>query len=244
MVRTIRNVLPSGDMILFPDPAARKLVWQLAYNALPSSDLQALTSFFAACSGPLHAFTFIDPTDNMLSASADLTNPAWDTSSFITVSGSAADPFGGSSAFVLTNAGQASALITQTLAIPAGDQYCFSLYVASAQASQLSLLRLGAASQAVNTYSVAAEWGRIVSAGSLSDAGETFTVGVQLSAGQQITLYGLQLEAQIAPSRYRFTTSNGGVYPAAHWGVDQLPVTAEAPDLFATAFTIETPIQD
>jgi len=58
--------------------------------------------------------------------------------------------------------------------------------------------------------------------------------------GQQVTVYGLQLEAQLQPSRYRPTRGMGGVYSNAHWAVDELPVMAQAPNLFSTSFSIET----
>lgn len=237
-------MLPSGDLILLPDPGASKLVWQLQYSALSPIDLQALTSLYQACAGPVHAFTFIDPADNMLASSAAFAAPAWNIPATITISSGASDPVGGTNASILTNTGQASQAVTQTLAIPAWYEYCFSLYAVSNQESTLTLTMQGAASQTANACSVGVNWSRIISTSALSDSSATLTVGIQLSAGQQVMVYGPQLEPQGAPSRYRSTASNGGVYPNAHWGADEFLVTAQAPNLFATAFTIETAIQD
>lgn len=237
-------MLPSGDLILLPDAGASKVVWQLQYSALSPPDLQALTSLYQACAGPVHSFTFIDPADNMLTSSAAFATPAWNVPSTIAISSGAPDPVGGTNAFVLTNTGQASQAVTQTLAVPAWYEYCFSLYVVSKQPSSLTLIRQGAASQTANACPVGANWSRIVSAGPLSDSSSTFTVGIELSAGQQVAIYGPQLEPQGAPSRYRSTTSNGGVYRNAHWGADEFLITAQAPNLFATAFVIETAVQD
>jgi hypothetical protein len=85
-------------------------------------------------------------------------------------------------------------------------------------------------------------WSRVVSSGQLNDPGTTFTVGISVPAGQRVELYGVQLEAQISPSRYRPTTHTAGVYSNAHWGVDELTVVAGAPNLFSTSFSIETAI--
>jgi hypothetical protein len=71
-----------------------------------------------------------------------------------------------------------------------------------------------------------------------------FSVAIRLAPGQQIQLYGPQLEAQLAPSRYRATARNGAVYAQAHWAVDDLVISAEAPNLFSTAFSIETSLQE
>jgi len=231
-------------MILLPDAAARRLVWQLAYSALSSSDLQLLTSLFAACAGTLRSFTFIDPTDNMLAFSTNLQAPVWSTSPQIVVRGGAPDPYGGTTAFVLTNNGQAVQTITQTLNVPAAYQYCFSIYAMSSASAQIVLSRQGSAAQAEATIPISSAWNRIAGAGVLNDLGTKLTVGVQLAPGQQVTVYGPQLEAQIAPSRYRPTAQKGGVYATAHWGLDQFPVTAQAPNLFATEFSIETAIED
>jgi len=241
LVRTIKNVLPSGDLLLLPDPSANMLVWRLAYKGLSAPDLASLKSFFTACVGPFHSFTYLDPTDNLLSSSSNFAALNWNISGSITVAGDVPDPAGGTSAFTITNTGQASGQITQMLLVPAAYQYCFSLYAISNQPSQVTLLRQGPTSQAIKACPVGTQWTRIVSEGALNESGTTFTVGIQLVAGQQITVYGLQLEAQVAPSLYR-PTQNGGVYTNAHWGTEQLSFTAQAPNLFATAFNIETAI--
>lgn len=242
IVRTIKNVLQDGSMILYSDPGGRHLVWQLSYVDLCASDADALQTHFKACAGPFHAFTFIDPTDNMLAWSSDLTNAAWQTSSLIHIAPGATDPTGGSAAFTVTNTGQATQEITQTLAVPANYQYCFSVYVLAAQESTISLFRQGVATQQNTNVPISQSWTRIVSSGALSDQGASFSVGITLAPGQQVELYGIQLEAQVAPSRYRPTSQVGGVYSNAHWAVSELNVTAEAPNLFATSFSIETTI--
>lgn len=242
LFRTIKNVLPDGNLYLFSDPGYSHLLWTLSYSGLSGSDLQTLQAHFAACNGPFHAFTFIDPADNMLLWSSDLTNSVWQSSSLIHIQANTADPFGGSTAFTITNNGQANQEFSQTIGVPAGYQYCFSVYLASVQPAVATLVRSGSSTTQSMSAPVSASWQRIVSSGQLSDSGTVFTVGLTLLPGQQLLVYGPQLEPQISPSSYRATTQTSGVYPNSHWSVEQLPIAATAPDLFSTAFTIETAV--
>lgn len=239
LARTIKNVLPDGSMVLFSDPDGAQLVWQLAYSELSDTDVQALENHFAACVGPFHAFTFVDPTDNMLASSSDLTVSPWVTPVSIHLNGGTPDPDGGTGAFTMTNTGQVYQGMTQTLQVPSGYQYCFSVYAMSAGPAAVTLVRQGAAATDQTSVAIGPSWTRLVSSGKLNDGGVGLTIGVSLAPGQQVQLYGPQLEAQVVPSRYR-PTGPGGVYVNAHWGTDQLIVTAEAPSLSSATFTIET----
>lgn len=244
LVRTIKNVLPGGSMVLRPDPNGGHLIWELVYTGLETLDIQALRAHFAACAGPLRAFTFIDPTENMLVWSSDLTSPPWQSLRLLQIQPGLADPEGGTAGFTVTNLGQAALQLSQTLAVPAQYQYCLSLYAMSAQVSAISLSRSGTSAQETTSFAVGPAWNRIVSSGQLDDTGTEFTVAISLAAGQQVGLYGAQLEPQISPSRYRPTTTMGGVFASAHWGAEQLTTVAEAPGLYSTSFSIESAIQD
>lgn len=240
LVRTIKNVLPDGTMVLLADPDGAHLLWQLAYTELAPEDVTALQNHFSACNGAYRAFTFIDPTDNMLTASADLTNAAWQKSNFIEIAPGAADPNGGTGAFTLTNTAQTSQEISQTLNVPSSYQYCFSIYAMGGQTDTLTLVRRGSSSTESTTVAVGPVWTRLVSSGQINDSGATFMIALSLAPGQRLEVFGPQLEIQLAPSRYRATMQTGGVYPSAHWGIDQLTISADAPNLFSTALTIET----
>lgn len=240
IARTVKNVLPDGSMYLFPDPNGSHLVWHLEYVELTQVEIAQLQALFSACSGPFRAFTFLDPTDNLLSWTSDLTNPLWSAAPTVQVITGSADAFGGSGAFLMINNGQATAGISQTIAVPANYQYCFSAYVRSEQGANVTLTRSGSAASSAISQAATSTWTRVVSTGQLNDAGAIFTVALSLDPGQQAHICGLQLDAQPAPSRYRPTGQQGGVYVSAHWGVDQLPVVATYPGQFATAFSIET----
>ena len=239
--RSIKNILADGSMIMLPDPGAARMVWQLAYTGLSGNDMAALASHFAACEARLQGFTFIDPTGNMLVNSANLKAAGWLTPSTVTVTENMTDPAGGAQAFEVVNAGQATQELVQTVTVPGNYEYCFSLYAcSSAQNGSIALIRRGSSIGQSTTAALGAQWTRIVSSGRLSDTGTSITVGFSLLPGQQVYVYGPQLEAQPLPSRYRATGHMGGVYANAHWAVDQLPMVAEGPNLFGTAFTIET----
>jgi hypothetical protein len=240
--RTIKNVLPDGSMILYSDPGAGRLMWELSYTGLSTADAEAIQAHFNACLGPFHAFTFIDPTENMLLSSSDLRAAAWQNSSLIEVTPGAGGPDGGFAAFIATNTSQGNQEIRQSLPLPGSYQYCFSLYARSAQKSTITLIRRASSTEQSTTLAVGPGWSRVVSSGRLNDPEANFTVAISLAAGQQLQLYGVQLEAQLAPSRYRPTTQAGGLFPNAHWAVDQLTMIADAPNLFSTSFSIETAI--
>ncbi|HEX4772717.1 MAG TPA: hypothetical protein VH351_17925 [Bryobacteraceae bacterium] len=242
LARTIKNLLADGNLLLNSDPHGSRLVWELEYMELSSYDLQALQIHFANCVGPFHAFTFIDPTDNMIASSADLTGGVWGAPSSIQLAGARPDPFGGTGAFTLTNNGQAAQGIAQTLAVPASYQYCFSVYVRSAQGAAITLTASGTSANVSETFSTNSNWTRITLSTRLTDPGQTLSARLTVGAGQQADIYGPQLEAQLAPSRYRPTLQQGGVYSNAHWATHSLPVIATSPGQFSTVFSIEASV--
>jgi hypothetical protein len=242
-IRTIKNILADGSMLVAADPGAGQLVWTLSYVALQPPDVSALQAHFEACGGPLRAFTFLDPTDNLLTNSADLTRAPWIAPAGVTIEGGMADPLGGTGAFYVTNAGSAPQQIVQSLpAAPVSFQYCFSVYAASTNGGMCSLIRSSANAQQMNICSLPPQWSRISSGGVLNDTGAGLSVAINLGAGQSVSLFGPQLEPQFAPSRFRSTYSSSGVYLNAHWASAELVFIADAPNLFSTSFSIETSV--
>lgn len=240
--RTVRNVLPSGALVLYPDPNASRLIWELAYAALSFQEIDALRNHFNACQGRLRAFTFIDPASNMLVSSSSLIQQPWSSSGLLEITSQALDPLGSSSAFTMTNTANVGLELTQTLNVPSSYQYCFSVYVRSDAAGSVQLLRRGSAVEQVQTASVTNQWTRVTSAGRLVDTGTALTVGVVLDPGQSVCLYGPQVESQSKPSRYKATTQRGGVYTSTHWASDEFSVVTEAPDSFSTTVRIEASV--
>jgi hypothetical protein len=242
VTRSIMNRLPDGTVIASADPSAAKLTWELRYTQLSADDVAALQAHFQACCGPYHAFTFIDPTDNILASSVDLTTAIWQKDPQIAITSGATDPTGATDAFVVTNNSAAVQRIWQDLTVPASYQYCFSFWVRSTSAALVSVSRKGVTTGTIDELQSGGIWSRVVSSGRLSDSGDQFTVGLNLSPGQQLFVFGFQLEAQIQPSMYRATFDTGGVYPFSHWASDSLPISSDAPGLFSTAFSVTTNI--
>ncbi len=239
ITRTIKNVLPDGNMILLADSGARRTLWQLQYSNVSLADIRLLQSHFTACQGPLSAFTFINPTGNMLVSSADPTNTIWQRSRLLQFQPGIGDPFGGTAAHIITNKGQNAQELTQMLKVPANYQYCFSLYAAGVQQTKFTLFQRGPNSQQSKQVSLFSGWSRVVLSGRLNDSGPSLTVGISLEAGTQVKIFGMQLEAQVSPSRYQPTATIGGVYSNAHWAIEQLQITAEAVDSYSTTVSIE-----
>ncbi len=239
VTRTIKNVLADGNMIVLPDSHARRTVWKLKYSNLSWLDIQSLASHFNACKGPLHAFTFIDPAGNMLASSTDLTTAVWQKSSAIQIQTNTADPFGTTSAHTITNYGQNTQELAQVVSVPVNYQYCWSMYATAVEQTNITVFRRGLNTQQSSELTIRPGWTRFVSSGRLNDSGSALTVGIGLNAGQQISIFGVQLEAQISPSRYQPTAGNGGVYTNAHWAMEQFQITAEDVNSYATTASIE-----
>ena len=244
-IRTIQNVMADGSFYAATDPGAGQIQWQFSYSDLSFADVTALQEFFDACAGPVQAFTFIDPTGNMLLESLDFTRAPWQPMiGLIRFQSGAADPLGGTGAFTATNESQIAQEISQSLAVLADYRYCFSIYASSVLPSTITLTRVGTTPGQTITYDIGPAWTRLVSSGQLQqDQSTQLTVAVGLAPGQVVSLYGPQLEAQLAPSRYRATSSAGAVYFNAHWAVEELPIVAQAPNLYSVSFTIEAALQ-
>lgn len=218
--RTVSNRAADGSTIKLADPAAEVTVWQLEYTDLSDQEAGALRDFFAATEGTLNGFTFPDPAGNLLGSSGQLDAQVWQKDSMLTVASGVTDPFGGTSAWRLTNGGAAGQALAQTLEVPGQYEYCVSAYLRSDQPSTVGLI-CGAQ---MTTQTAGTIWRRAsMSAVGPADA-ESMRFGIQVDAGATLEVYGLQVEPQGAPSVYKATT-RGGVYSDAHLQSDELNVT-------------------
>jgi hypothetical protein len=207
-VRTLTNLAADGSTIKLADPHAAYIEWSLPYTGLTDTEMASLQSFFAAAEGSLNAFTFLDPTDNLLAFSGNLNNAVYVKGPLLTVNG-------GPDWWRLSNTSGGPQDITQSIVAPLGYLYCFSAYVQAAQPATVTML-IGSqrAARAVGT-----DVTRIVFAAS-SDP----TFGLEIPAGATVDVYGLQAEAQGAPSTYKSSTT-GGVYENARLRDDTLTIT-------------------
>jgi hypothetical protein len=239
--RTVVNSLGDGTLVKFADDWAGTAEWSIALSALSSAETAAIADLFRATEGRLQRFTFIDPSTNLLAWSGDLTKTLWQKDPLLQVHAGAADPFGGTRAAGVVNAGQARQGILQSLPAPCNFTYCFSAWVRSAGASSVTLIRTCASSSDTTTVRLDSNWRRISSSGALIGADTSIGFAIELDPGASIELFGLQAEAQDAPSAYMETTEMNGVYSNARFNTDRLTITAQSPGRTDTELRIIAP---
>lgn len=219
-VHTAGYMAEDGTKVMYFDPSGGSLTWQLSYSGLTQDEVTSLETLFDACCGQFRAFTFLDPLANLLGSQ-------WQPDATVQLSRS-----------VATNMGAVVAGIAQSLAIPAGYTYAFSVPGNQSvdPSATISILASGPNNQ--NQVVLSLNRPLLIYSGALADTGLGFTIKVQLQPGQSIDLSQAQLEAQPAPSPFR--PALGGIYTNAHWGSDELTFVAEGPNSFNTNFSIVT----
>ena len=70
-----------------------------------------------------------------------------------------------------------------------------------------------------------------LAAGAGSSSVSSVAFGMQIAAGASVDVFGLQVEAQLAPTDYKMTGA-GGVYSRTRFATDQLLVTAQGTDVY------------
>lgn len=228
--RTIVNTLPDGSTVKYVDSGASSVAWQLQFQSLADSEVAVLQEFFASCEGQLNAFTFADPTGNLLAWSEDLTQPAWQASTLLQIVGGISDPTGGTSATQVTNPTGADLTVLQTVNAPGWYCYCFSVYVQSQSGVNVTLQRQAGGSSSATSFPTENSWQRIQLSGQTQTTANSVTVGITIPTGQTIDVFGFQLEPQPAASAYKSSYSTGDVYANAHFTTDTLAVTTSAPN--------------
>jgi len=217
--RTVTNTAADGSSIKLADANGGFTEWQLQYDGLSDTDLSNLQQFFTASEGSLNGFTFVDPAGNLLAWSEDLTNAVWGPGPFLACAGGVADPLSGTGAFLLTNSGEGVQSVSQTLNLPVGYLYSFSMYVRAAQPTPVTLLlgshRAGA--------TAGPNWSRISFTGTGDPTAASVLFGIELPPGA-IDVFGPQAEPQAAPSAYQKSTT-GGIYEDARFGDDAFSFT-------------------
>ena len=192
--RTRAVRLSSGS---FSTPICRKQMWACYKRTSPRAP------------GRLRAFTFIDPTDNMLASSSVLASSLWLASPTLKITGGMPDPDHGVNAFALTNSGQ-KPCEPSTNAAHTGVLSILPIDVCGRVRRPHKLVSFAAGPTVTQVVPapVGPTWTRIVANGQLADPGMEITTGLSLDPGHSITVYGMQLEAQSAPSSYRPTFQN------------------------------------
>lgn len=225
--RTVVNRSPDGHTVKLGDPDEALIHWGLHLCGLTDAEWDSIESLFHTCEGRLHKFTFLDPADNLLYWSEDLTANEWQRDPLILLTEGLADPLGTTRATEVGNASQITQGISQRLDIPANYHYCLSMYARSTQQTQLTLKRSSASSADTRTVEVSTAWRRFISSGNLGVNEEQIHFGFEIQAAASIEVFGLQVEAQPGASDYKKTENQGGVYADARFLDDSLTVVTE-----------------
>jgi hypothetical protein len=230
-MRTIRNDLLSGASIRMSDPGAALVGWQLQYSSLIDNEWLAIEQLFEAVEGQLSAFTFLDPTDNLLMWSEDWTKSAWTADPPVQLSTGVADPFGGSNAMQITNTSQTLQRVVQSTNAPSWFQYCVSVFLRSNAPATVQFVLETTGHQLLAPIQVGSTWSRAMSAATLATQADGIGFGLQLPAGVSIQAFGAQVEAQPTAGPYKKTIDRGGVYPTTRFDSDSLVRSTIAPNL-------------
>lgn len=223
--RTLVNDGPGADEVLSSDADFHTRVWELPFEQLTDSEWQGIEGLFQLSEGRLGTFVFLEPGQNLLSWSERLTDPVWQKGSGISVADGKPDPAGGMGAVLVTGSGGS---VSQQLSIPASYRYAASVW-AKTGASDAALRVTDTASGSVEIgFSSSNTWKRYSVGYALSSPSNGVAFEIQAPSGASLEIYGPQLEAQIAPSTYKRTEQQAGVFAGARFDSDVLRDTAIA----------------
>jgi hypothetical protein len=237
-LRTIVNEAVDGHRFPFADLGAREIEWDLSFSGLTQTEADTLEAFFSDQEGRLRTFVFADPLGNLLARSEELTQAPWARDPLLQFTGGVADPFGGTRATRVINAGAAAQSFRQVVNLPGIFETCLSLWARSTTAASITVRRTAGASSHATVAVPAAAWKRLEFPGSVAVANPPTTFEVELESGAIVELFAFQLEAQAAAGGYQPTTSRSGVYPMSRFAQDEITLIAEGPDAYSARIRI------
>jgi hypothetical protein len=236
--RRIVNDLVSGGLITLTDLDTPLIQWNLHYSGLSASEWDALLQLFRNAEGRLNPFLMLDPLDNLLAWSEDLTRDVWHKDGLLQLMPNSSDPLGTSRATHVANIGTATQGLSQTLAVPGWFRYCFSFYARSNTATTVQATISNIDDSIARAIAVTTQWGRYSCPSALSGASESLTLGVALPALSSIELFGLQLEPQPLSSSYKETAQQNGVYARTRFVQDFLTGSADSLGEYSTKISL------
>ncbi len=238
--RTVLTEQPDGRVVKLAATGATVMEWTLAFEGLSGQETANLEALFSACEGRLGSFVFLDPLDNLLKWSEDLTAPVWAKDAGLVVTTDIPDPLGGLKAVRVTGGGE----LRQTIAGPSTFEYCLSVYARSSSAARFRLCARTGEIESARTVAAGTAWRRFEHTVKLAIQTEAITFGVSMEPGAEIELFGPQAEAQRGASRYKRTASRAGVYAAARFADDALEITADGPDSYSCRVRVRSAVED
>ncbi|MEO8129857.1 MAG: hypothetical protein ABJF23_21175 [Bryobacteraceae bacterium] len=231
--RTIVNDCLDSRSVKLADVFAAQVAWQLDYAGVTQAEWDQLKWLFLAAEGRLETFVFLDPTDNLLRFSENLSSTVWQKDGLLQLSGSVADPMGTTRATRLVNAALVNQSIAQTIEAPGWFSYCFSVFVRAATPGPVTLTRRSADGADSRTEIVGPAWRRLQSSGSIDGTAPQVAFEMAVPTGAIVDVFGFQAEAQPLPSAYKKTASQSGVYPSTRFREDTITPVAAGPNDYA-----------
>ena len=220
------NEMEDGSYLAVGDNSANRVEWQVSYEDISDAEADTLLRFFESTEGTLGSFTFADPGANLLVWSQQLDNQAWVRATPLTVVSGTVDPFGGTGATILTNTSAAPLSLLQTVNLPGSMTATLSCYVYSASAkTNLTLTRQAGNSAMNRDYTIGTGWRSIAHTTALVNETTLSRFGLNLDPGSRVTIYGLSVVAQPAPSLYVISEGISGLYPNTRFSSDELTIT-------------------
>jgi hypothetical protein len=241
-MRTVVNEAADGSQYKLADTRAESVEWTLSFQTLTDTERDTIITLWDNVEGRLGSFTLLDPTDNLLLWSEDLTQTAWTHNSLLTVTSGAPDPNGGTSASHISNTGSGASPVQQIINGPGWFRYAFSMQARGDQSQQLTLIRSTATGSQSRSFSVGPTWKPLLLSGQLGGTDDSVTFGIQVEPGNSVDLYAIQVEAQIGASGYKMTTSSGGVYSQARFLDDELAMTTDGPNQHSCVMRIHAQV--
>lgn len=232
--RTVVNTLADGSTVVFSDPAAAWIEWELEAKGLTSAEWQAVEALHQAVAAQWQAFTFLDPVGNLLAQSENFSASAWTNGPLLHLMAGVNDPFGTTRATTVVNTGQAAQAVAQTLAVPGNYEYTLSVWARTSAGSSVTLTVAGIARR----FALTSQWQRISVSGNPGQSGPGATFGAQLDPGASVDLFGMQVDAQAGASDYKQTPAAGGVYANARFASDAFTVRAQSTDVYDATIRI------
>jgi hypothetical protein len=237
--RDISNTLENGQRISLPDYGTAEIVWDLAYEDLTDAEVAQITLLFQEVRGPVGSFLFVDPLANLLGWSEDLAKNEWQKGQ-LTVTPGLSDPPGSNRAWRISNPSPASQSLAQTLEVRGEYIACFSAWVRSASMAVVSIQRDGQQS----TYAVGPAWKRIQVSGAGNSGQAESSFSIRLEPLQSLDVWGLQVEAQPAPSPYKVSAAATGIYPETRFIEPELTITSTGLGFSACRLRLRSRVQE
>lgn len=241
IVRTVVNEAADGRHFKYADSRGARAEWDVRLTALSNEEWARIEALYSDCEGRLRTFTFLDPLDNLLQHSEELSQPVWEPEALLTLTPGRPDPWGTNRATRVANSAGLLRVLKQTVDAPGTYKYCLSAYARADQPLELRLRLNSGPSYADRLVALTTEWQQVSLYASLdwNDTGVDATFA--LPAGGSADLAGLQLEAQLAPSSYKKTGATSGIYASARFASDRLMQTTTDVDQHETVIRITAP---